>query len=113
MEEEIPIFEILKENECYIISKTKDNILVLSNHVGLVGLTRIPIPIEVKEVSRLALVIGDLAYNCAICRMFRLNPGLAEIKMLSHVQRHVRQRENLTQQESVEEGLRALFREVK
>ncbi len=115
MEEEIPIFEILKENECYIISKTKDNILVLSNHAGLVGISRILIPRNVKPVSVRGreFLIGDLAYNCAICRMFRLNPGLAEIKMLSHVQRHVRQRENLTQQESVEEGLRALFREVK
>ncbi len=115
IDNESPIFETLKENECYIISKTKDNILVLSNHAGLVGISRIPIPKEskkVKEGSRSASLMGKLAVNCALCRTFLLTDSEhVKIVLTSHVQRHVRHIENLNQQESVEEGIRVLFSE--
>lgn len=46
VEEEVPIYETLAPNECLIISKDDDGLLVATNRLGTVDLKRVPFPEE-------------------------------------------------------------------
>ena len=46
VEEEIPIYETLAPNECLVISKDDDGLLVATNRLGTVHLERVPFPEE-------------------------------------------------------------------